>query len=67
MASTSDAPPAVQSKVHEIAFTVTVGTGLLTDYHEIFLITAVICVAAAALSLLLPGRVRTARDVPIGP
>jgi MFS family permease len=31
---------------------------LLTEYHEIFLITAVICVVGAGLSLLLPARQR---------
>lgn len=33
---------------------------LLTQYREVFLITAVICAAGAALSLLLPGRVPAA-------
>jgi hypothetical protein len=40
---------------------------LLTEYHEIFLITAVICVAGALISLLMPGRIPASRDVPIGP
>jgi MFS family permease len=35
---------------------------LLTEYHEIFLITAVICVAGAGLSVLLPGRVRVRNE-----
>jgi len=38
---------------------------LLTEYHEIFLLTALICVAGASISLLLPGRI-PARDAPIG-
>jgi MFS family permease len=40
---------------------------LLTEYHEIFLITAVICIAGASISLLLPGRLRAPRDVQTGP
>jgi MFS family permease len=35
---------------------------LLTEYHEIFLITAVICVAGAGLSVLLPGRVHVRNE-----
>jgi MFS transporter, DHA2 family, triacylglyceride efflux pump len=40
---------------------------LLTEYHEIFLITAVICLVGAVLSMLLPGRITAPRDVPIEP
>ncbi|MEP6562901.1 MAG: MFS transporter [Nakamurella sp.] len=48
-------------------YTAALSAALLTEYHEIFMLTAVICVVGAAMSLLLPGQVRTARDVPIGP
>jgi MFS family permease len=34
---------------------------LLTEYHEIFLITGAICVLGAALSLLMPGHIREPR------
>ncbi len=37
-------------------YNVALSAALLTEYREIFLITAVICVAGAALSLLLPSR-----------
>jgi MFS family permease len=40
---------------------------LLTEYHEIFLLTAGICIIGAAMSLFLPGRIRTRQDVPVGP
>jgi MFS family permease len=37
---------------------------LLTEYHEIFLITAVLCVVGAGLSLLMPGRAATSTSSP---
>lgn len=40
---------------------------LLTEYHEIFLITAVICVVGAALSLLMPAHVREPVPAPSNP
>jgi MFS family permease len=40
---------------------------LLTEYHEIFLLTGVICVVGAALSLLLPARGSARPDVSMTP
>ncbi|MET0865041.1 MAG: MFS transporter, partial [Nakamurella sp.] len=48
-------------------YTAALSAALLTEYHEIFLITAVICAIGAVISLLLPGRVRSARDAPTPP
>jgi MFS family permease len=50
--------PPDEYKQQLAAYQRSLSDALLTEYHEIFLITAVLCGVGAGLSLLMPGRVR---------